>query len=185
MNYELNLENKLNFENSQLTAPDTIISELGKQVEKETKGFVKGVVKTYDGPIHSYDQQSSIAAIAAALATTQYQTIQQELGAVDCEMFRFEFFLTSPKLESYKYRILFFEFGIANYPVKIVLEQGIADEIFGTEHADYELEYTTKEELTNVILNVLNSKKVIKVMQDLIYAAQRIPPAHQTSEDQT
>lgn len=59
------------------------------------------------------------------------------------------------------------------YPVKIVLEQGIADEIFKRENANYIIEYATKTELENVILKILETKKVIKVMQELIYAMKR------------
>ena len=59
------------------------------------------------------------------------------------------------------------------YPVKIVLEQGIADEIFEKENANYIIEYETKTELENVIVNILKTKKVIKVMQELIYATKR------------
>lgn len=81
--------------------------------------------------------------------------------------------MTTAKLEDYKYRVLFFEYGIGMYPVKIVLEQGIADEIFEKENADYVVEYATKNELENVILNILKTKKVTKVMQELIYAMKR------------
>lgn len=81
--------------------------------------------------------------------------------------------MTAPKIENYKYRILFFEYGIGMYPVKIVLEQGIADEIFKKENANYIIEYETKIELENVIVNILKTKKVIKVMQELIYATKR------------
>lgn len=56
---------------------------------------------------------------------------------------------------------------------KIVLEQGIADEIFKKENANYIIEYETKNELENVIINILKTKKVIKVMQELIYATKR------------
>lgn len=175
MKYNFDLEGILNFEGDQVTSPDEVISEIGQQLEKATRGFVKGVVKKYEGSIESYDQLSVMASIAAALGTSMaYKDIQEDLGAIGYEVFRFEFFLTSPNLENYKYRILFFEYGIGNYPVKIVLEQGIADEIFGVENANYEIEYHTKDELANVIVNVLNSKKVIKVMQELINAAQRV-----------
>lgn len=59
------------------------------------------------------------------------------------------------------------------YPVKIVLEQGIADEIFKKENANYIIEYETKMNWKNVIINILKTKKVIKVMQELIYATKR------------
>ena len=135
MSHDFNLDGLLNYDDDQAVSPDTIISELGKQLEEATNGFVKGVVREYEGAI--------------------------------------EFFLTAPKIENYKYRILFFEYGIGMYPVKIVLEQGIADEIFKKENANYIIEYETKNELENVIINILKTKKVIKVMQELIYATKR------------
>ena len=76
-------------------------------------------------------------------------------------------------MKNYKYRILFFEYGIGMYPVKIVLEQGIADEIFKKENANYNNWIWNKNELENVIINILKTKKVIKVMQELIYATKR------------
>ena len=38
---------------------------------------------------------------------------------------------------------------------------------------NYIIEYETKNELENVIINILKTKKVIKVMQELIYATKR------------
>lgn len=141
---------------------------------KLLNGFVKGVVREYEGPIESYDQLSAFASIASALGTSViHKDIQDNLGAIGYQNFKFEFFLTAPKIENYKYRILFFEYGIGMYPVKIVLEQGIADEIFKKENANYIIEYETKNELENVIINILKTKKVIKVMQELIYATKR------------
>lgn len=175
MNYDFNLDGVLDFNDDQALSPDIVISEMGAQLEEATRGFVKGVVRTYDGPIESYDQLSAFASIASALGTSMvHKNIQEELGAIGYEIFKFEFFLTAPKIESYKYRIMFFEYGIGMYPVKVVLEQGIADEIFGGENANYVIEYATKTELEHVITNVLKTKKVIKVMQELIYATQRL-----------
>ena len=112
----------------------------------------------------------------AALGSSLYSNkdIQEDLGIIGDAAFQFEFYLTSAKLETYKYRILFFSYGIGNYPVKIVLEQGIADEIFGRENSEYEIAYGTKEELSNAVLNILNSQKVIKVIQELIYTGKKL-----------
>ena len=117
---------------------------------------------------------SAFASIASALGTSLvHRDIQDNLGEIGYQEYKFEFFLTTSKLEDYKYRVLFFEYGIGMYPVKIVLEQGIADEIFKKENADYVVEYATKTELENVILNILKTKKVTQVMQELIYAMKR------------
>ena len=117
---------------------------------------------------------STFASIASALGTLPvHRDIQDNLGAIGYQDYKFEFFLTASNIENYKYRVLFFEYGIGMYPVKIVLEQGIADEIFKKENANYIIEYATKAELENVILNILKTKKVTNVMQELIYAMKR------------
>ena len=174
MSYDFNFDGILNYDDDQAVSPDTVIAELGNQLEKATNGFIKGVVREYNGPIESYDQMSAFASIASALGTSLvHRDIQDNLGEIGYQEYKFEFFLTTSKLEDYKYRVLFFEYGIGMYPVKIVLEQGIADEIFKKENADYVVEYATKTELENVILNILKTKKVTKVMQELIYAMKR------------
>lgn len=174
MSYDFNFDGILNYDDDQAVSPDTVIAELGNQLEKATNGFIKGVVREYNGPIESYDQMSAFASIASALETSLvHRDIQDNLGEIGYQEYKFEFFLTTSKLEDYKYRVLFFEYGIGMYPVKIVLEQGIADEIFKKENADYVVEYATKTELENVILNILKTKKVTKVMQELIYAMKR------------
>ena len=174
MSLELNLDEVLESDKS-LLPPDVVISKIGSQIEDLTKGFIKAEVKKYDGPIESYDQLSSLGMIAASLGSSMlHKDIQDDLGEIGYQDFKFEFYLRSSKIESYKYRILFFEYGIGMYPVKIVLEQGIADEIFKKEDSNYVIEYETKEELENVITNVLQTKKVIKVMKDLIHATKRI-----------
>lgn len=174
MSYDFNFDGILNYDDEQAVSPDTVVAELGNQLEKATNGFIKGVVREYDGPIESYDQMSAFASIASALGTSLvHRDIQDNLGEIGYQDYKFEFFLTTSKLEDYKYRVLFFEYGIGMYPVKIVLEQGIADEIFKKENADYVVEYATKNELENVILNILKTKKVTKVMQELIYAMKR------------
>lgn len=174
MSYNFNFDGILNYDEEQVISPDAVIAELGNQLEKATNGFIKGVVRQYNGPIESYDQLSTFASIASALGTSNvHKDIQDNLGVIGYQDYKFEFFLTAPKIENYKYRVLFFEYGIGMYPVKIVLEQGIADEIFKRENANYIIEYATKTELENAILKILKTKKVIKVMQELIYAMKR------------
>ena len=169
MTYDFNFDGILNYDDDQAVSPDTVVAELGKQLEKATNGFIKGIVREYNGPIESYDQMSGFASIASALGTSLvHRDIQENLGAIGYQDYKFEFFLTTSKIENYKYRVLFFEYGIGMYPVKIVLEQGIADEIFKKENADYLFEIQTKNELEDIVTNILASKRVIEVIQGLI-----------------
>ena len=94
MSHDFNLDGLLNYDDDQAVSPDTIISELGKQLEEATNGFVKGVVREYEGPIESYDQLSAFASIASALGTSViHKDIQDNLGAIGYQNFKFEFFI--------------------------------------------------------------------------------------------
>ena len=97
--------------------------------------------------------------------------IQNNLGKIGFNKSKFEFYLTTPKLSEYKYRVLFFEYGIGGYPVKIVLEQGIADEIYKKDGANYVLIENNEQELKNTVNKILLTKKVLGVMQELIDAS--------------
>ena len=67
------------------------------------------------------------------------------------------------------YRLLLFEFGIGSYPVKLVLEKGVADSV---QAPNYTVIAKNRNELEKIIFNVLTSSKSIEVMQDLINATQ-------------
>lgn len=168
MNEGLDIKRKLKFDAADLTSPDVTIAKIGSQLESITNDLVKGIVSAYDGPVESYHTLSGMASLAEALRTSQTYDIQNDLGEIGYQLFKFEFYLTSAKLPNYKFRIMFFEYGLRGYPVKIVLEQGIADEIFKKENADYLFEIQTKNELEDIVTNILASKRVIEVIQGLI-----------------
>ncbi len=177
MSEKLDIKSKLKFDVADLTSPDTTIAEIGAKLESMTNGFVKGVVNKYDGPIESYDVLSGMASLVVALGATQKYDIQKDLGEIGYTSFKFEFYLTSSKLPNYKFRVMFFEYGLGGYPVKIVLEQGLADEIFKRENADYIFETQTKNELEDTVANILASKRALKVIQGLINVSLNIREA--------
>ena len=62
---------------------------------------------------------------------------------------------------------------IGGYPVTVVLEQGIADEIQQKEESGYIFTCDTAKEFETLCIGILNSKMMKKVIQDLISAANR------------
>lgn len=168
MSEKLDIKNKLKFDATDLLSPDKTIAEIGTQLETVTNGLVKGIVNEYDGPIESYNTLSGMASLVVALGTSQKYDIQNDLGEIGYKLFKFEFYLTSSILPNYKFRVMFFEYGLGGYPVKIVLEQGLADEIFKREDADYIFEIPTKNELESTVADIVASNRAIKVIQGLI-----------------
>lgn len=178
MSKKLNLSEKLDFADIDLTAPDIVINELLDQLPDETNGLICGKIQPYNGHIMSYTE-SRISSIALALGTTPDRKvdIQDDLGKIGTETHKFECYLYTPEYEKYRYRIFFVKYNVSNYPATVVLEESIAKSISGT-NGGYIYTCNTRAELEELIVNVLTSKRIITVMQELI----RVNQAKRMSE---
>ena len=167
MKKTLNLNERLDFNDIDLTAPNKVIEEILSELPRETKGIVLGMIKEYSGPVTSYIR-SGFASLAASLGTEDEEVnIQEDLGAQMHEEHRFECFLYTPLYDKYKYRLFFVKYGIANYPVEIILEESIAQSISG-KMSNYINKCNNRAELEELIINIFTSKKSVAVMQELI-----------------
>ena len=68
---------------------------------------------------------------------------------------------------------MFVGYGIAGYPVKVVLEQDIADELNNKEDSGYIYTIDSKTEFEELLVSVFNSKTMQKIIQNLITASNR------------
>lgn len=168
MSKKLNLSEKLDFADIDLTAPDIVINELLDQLPNETNGLICGMIQPYNGHIMSY-KKSGISSIALALGTASDRQvdIQDDLGKIGTETHKFECYLYTPEYEKYRYRMFFVQYNVSNYPATVVLEESIAKSISGTKEG-YIYTCNTRGELEELIVNVLTSKRIISVMQELI-----------------
>ncbi len=172
---KINLSGKLNFENIDLTAPNIVIENIASQIKEQTNNTIIGSIETYDGiVIPSYNTPRNILTSlnSALYSENESLKIQRSLGKNGDETNKYEFYLSTPIFKQYKYRICFIQYGIANYPVNVVLEQSVADEIKKSVNSDYIYKCNNRTELENLIINVINTKQVINVMQELIYVHQ-------------
>lgn len=165
MSTELNIKDKLYFDDVDLVAPETVVKEFTDQLEGITNGLVEGVIEPYGGHIESYKTETLGA--LAALGTTREHDIQKDLGAMGYNRSKFELYLTATYLPNYKYRVLFLGYGIGGYPVKVVLEESIARTIKGG--SDVCL-LSNRAELEDLIHRILSSPRVINIIQELINA---------------
>lgn len=99
--------------------------------------------------------------------------IQDKLGAIGEINFKYELYLSASQIENYKYRVLFAGFGIQGYPVKVVVEQEIADELNGEEDSGYIYTAESKDDFERLLISILNSKTIQKIIQNLIIASNR------------
>lgn len=177
----LNLGERLLFDNLDLTPPEAVIKDLIAMIKEETRGIVIGVISQYEGEIEPYKRtirtpMPGLTAFAQALSSPMQPKeeivevdIQSNLGKEGDPIVKYEFYLGTPAFEQYKYRICFLQHGTANYPVKVVLEQSIADEINKQgKNSNCIYVKTNKDELEALIREIISSKTVIEVMQELI-----------------
>ena len=164
---KLNITEKLDFNDIDLTAPEKVIEEVLTQVSEETNGIVLGKIASYSGHVMSYTQ-TGISSIAAAIGSIDKEIdIQKDLGKIGQESHKFECYLYTPEYEKYKYRVFFVKYDVANYPVSVILEESVARSVAGT-NTGYIFACNTKDELEDLIIKIFTSKKLISVMQELV-----------------
>lgn len=185
---KLDLSSRLNFDDIDLTAPDIVVKELALQIAQETNGIITANVEKYDGPVVSYvtsaGLSASLSGLQAAFGTAEKKIdIQESLGKSGEKSSKYEFYLSTPAFEQYQYRICFLQYGVANYPTKVVLEQSVADEI--NQHginSNYIYTCNNRKELEDLIVKIIFSKRIISIMQELIHINQIYQHHNQTSQ---
>lgn len=163
----LNLNGKLDFEEIDLTPPDKVIEGILNQLPKETNGIISGKIVAYEGNIFS-DRISILSGLQGAFKSVDKLTdVQSSLGEIGGEKHKFECFLYTPEYDKYKYRMFFAEYGIANYPVSIVLEESIAENLQGADFG-YVYRCSERRNLEELMVSILRTKRIVQVMQELI-----------------
>lgn len=174
MSKKLDFAGLLDFSEKDLTAPNKVIEELLAELPGATQSVISGSIVEYSGPVTSYKTKSPGTALVGLLGEAAAEThvdIQDSLGKRGDEIHKFECFLYTSAYTKYKYRMFFVKYGIAHYPVQFTLEESIARSIQGA-NSNYVITCNKREEVEELILKILGSKKVLGVMQELIRISQ-------------
>ncbi len=172
MNISLDkMKAKLDLGDVDLVSPVSILENTSDEIERITKGLVKGVVSPYSGPIKSYSIASPLANLAAtvALATRETYDIQADLGEIGYTEMQYDYCLTVPSLPNYKYRVMFLSIGIGGYPAELILQEDIAQEVLTGNR--YIVRVQNRTEYETLVQRIFQSEKVISIIQELLYAA--------------
>lgn len=175
MDHMLSLKEKLSFDKVDLTAPDKVIKEVGNELSEITQGMVKCEVKEYDGPIRSFTQTKEVgtAALLTAFQTKtveQHIDIQSRLGEMGNTQKKFEVCLETPDNKDYKFRLMFIAYDATIYPVTVVLESDIANQLpkYGN---GYIYSFKSRKDFQIFLVDVINSDKAVTILQQLINLA--------------
>lgn len=168
MNNELNFDGKLDFSEIDLTEPSLVISKILEELPTATHGIISGTIAKYNGPVASYDEPSLDTSLAIhTVINGRHFDIQEDLGIIgECDK-KYECYLYTSSYAKYKYRMFFLQYGIANYPARFTLEEDIARSIKGND-ASYIITCKNRKDVEDLLKNILFSKRVVNVMQELI-----------------
>lgn len=166
MEKKLNIREKLDFSDIDLTPPEKVITDILEQLSEETNGLVLGKIMPYSGHVLSY-KQAGLSSLNLFGNSDKEVNIQTELGKIGQDTHKFECYLYTPEYDKYKYRVCFVKYDTSNYPVNVILEESIAKSVFAG-RSEYILQCNTREELEDLIFKIFTSKKLISVMQELI-----------------
>lgn len=145
--------------------PEVVIKNVIQQIEEATKGYVIGNVKKYDGPVCSYTKNTGLSSLQTALEPVKVD-IQNDLGAQGVDSNKFEVFLTAKRLEHYRYRMMFVEYGSVAYPVTIVMNEALAIHYSG--RREFKFEVKSMKDLEDMLDTIINSEMLVSLIQSLI-----------------
>ena len=160
-----------NFNVDGLKLPIDCMKAVADEICTLTQNLVYGNVENYDGEVYSkYDSSGSIALTIVNLNKGRIlNDIQDDLGAVGGKnKTKLEFFLTATELKDYKCRLMFAEHGLGGYPVNVILEKGIADEIAGMDSEEYVFRCENMSEFEELLQKVINTDYVHAILQSII-----------------
>ena len=166
------MENMWNIQLEQVdassTPPNEIVEFQCNYLYKAAQGRVMAKMADYTGPVSSYTRPGfgDVMNVIGKTMKSIPVDIQEDLGDIGRlpnRFFTFEFFLTSSHTPNYKYRIMFFRYEIDYYPLTIVLDDEIANDMGVEQRLTCENEDVFKA----VLAKIINSAKVEKVIQNL------------------
>jgi hypothetical protein len=140
----------------------------------ETSLWPKGIeTERAKAPVSILREQATI------LGKLTKNLVRGEVYAVDrapSDRFSYEFYITSPPLGNYQYKLLIIDHGIGLYPVNIYIEDAILGELAylsDIKNDGYEeyIEVKDDERFIEVLKLIFNANKTVRVITGLLSQA--------------
>jgi len=153
------------------TRPEEIVKQQCEHLCRITNEKVFAKVSEYEVGTNDYIYEESPALTAYNSVQKSFGSqkvhIQDKLGDVGTKpedmYFNYEFYLTSPATPKYRFRIMFFGYVSDQYPVTLVLNSDIANDIDESDRVVCDSE----EEFIGYLQRMLNSTRVMSVIRAL------------------
>ena len=171
MSKKLDITKMLDFSEMDMTPPNEVVEGILKQLPENTNQIIEGKISEYNGHVTSYTKTVPFADALGAMTKGNRVDVQDSLGAQGEEEHKYECCIYTAAYDAYKYRMFFLKYGIARYPVQFILEEGIARSIPDFT-ANYIIICNNRDDVEELTLEILESKKVLGIMQELIHINQ-------------
>lgn len=156
---------KNNFKNKEVKFPNEIAIEYCNPLYELTSKLVIAKVEKYEKNIEEMTRVSPIIAIPTSNLLLKSTNAEDYLGEISGSgKFTYELYLTGSNTPKYKYRFCFIENGVYPYPVRIIVDNDIAKEL----EIDTRVVCDNENEYKNIMIKILNSKKMNEVIEGLM-----------------
>lgn len=137
---------------------DIISDQYPEVLLARTQRMDKSLDEYTKGPL------ANMTDVMSGIAGTR--SVDSLLGETDDDKsITYELFVTSPRIPSYKYRILFLQHGLSAYPTYVYVEKPIRDEIQDTQ---FPKKVENESDFLTLIREVLGSERVRDVLSRIV-----------------
>jgi hypothetical protein len=157
------------FETSKILSPRDIVAAQCQALSDATGGLVYARISDYSGKIKSDKAMSHIFdalwSASSIFPTEQPFDVQSVLGDnASGSHFTYEFFITSKSTPNYMYRVFFLKHKLDYYPLEIVLDNSISQELGSREN----VVCSSQEEFIGFLGDILKSNRMKFVVSSLL-----------------
>ena len=167
------ISGKINFDECEVNYPADVVREYIEIFKTQTQGKVLLGINEYEDELNEEGMPLLASSFRALAALTQTVSVQDKLGELNGEKFRYEVFFYSEELSQYKYRLMFIEHGIGGYPAKIYIANEIVRSINDEMHNNNIQIITGDEELKTLLDCIFSCRFTIQIIQEIVNALNR------------
>ena len=146
------ISGKINFDECEVNYPADVVREYIEIFKTQTQGKVLLGINEYEDELNEEGMPLLASSFRALAALTQTVSVQDKLGELNGENFRYEVFFYSEDLSQYKYRLMFIEHEMHNNNIQII---------------------TGDEELKTLLDCILSCRFTIQIIQEIVNALNR------------
>lgn len=165
MTNKIELKDKLNFLEIDLTDPCVVVNEILSQLPDQTDDIILGKIERYSGPVETYTKKrANLAALVSGTSGDEEVDIQRHLGRFGISDYKYECYIYPRVFEHFRFRLFLMQHSDANYPVRLVIEETVAKSSLG-----YTETYcATRDDFENTVVKILTSKRTVQLLQEMI-----------------